>query len=223
MYIYRKILIFVILLAMLASACSNQASAPPTPTSPPPTPTSPPPTPTTPPPTPTMGPVDVVKAYEDAWNRHDVPGANAWLTEDVSFLVPSWGNMELKTRQDVQKVHEFYFAGPVEVHYTDCQTSADTVTCKMTFAEACSRAFGINVIPGVAVFTMLNDKIQTIKWDHTSDELNQFSAGWDKFTSWFEKTYSSEWTSITTDDNWLTKETGAILAKRCPEYGATLK
>jgi hypothetical protein len=182
-----------------------------------------PPTPTQVLPTPTMGPVDVVKAYEDAFNRHDVQGTMAWLTEDVSFLVPSWGNMELKTRQDVQKLHEFYLAGPIEVHYTDCQTSANTVTCKTTYAEACSRAFGINVVPGVAVFTMLNDKIQTIKWDLTSDESNQYSENFDKFFSWWEKTYPDEFKWSQTDDNWLTKENGAILAKRCQEYGATIK
>jgi hypothetical protein len=204
---YRKILIFVILLTMLASGCSKQAS--------------PPATPTSPPPTPTMGPVDVVKAYEDAWNRHDVPGAMAWLTEDVSFSQKDlW---ELTTQQDVQKGHEFFLALPVEVHYTDCQTSADTVTCKMTYADACTQAFGMNAAPGETVLTIVNNKIKMIKWTMDPAADAQYWANFDKFMSWFEKTYPDEYKWTQTDDNWLTKENGAILAKRFQEYGATLK
>jgi phospholipase/lecithinase/hemolysin len=57
---YRKILIFVILLTMLASGCSKQASPPPTPTIPPATSTTPPPTPTTP-------PITQIVAFGDDW------------------------------------------------------------------------------------------------------------------------------------------------------------
>jgi len=33
----------------------------------------------------TMSPVDVVKAYEDAFNRHDIPATLALFTEDVDL------------------------------------------------------------------------------------------------------------------------------------------
>ncbi|MGE5222451.1 MAG: hypothetical protein ACM3PY_08440, partial [Omnitrophica WOR_2 bacterium] len=94
------------------------------------------------------------------------------------------------------------------------------ITCKVTYAENCTRSSGINTVPGEAVFRINNGKIQTIKYDLTSDENTQFAAFFDKFTTWFSETYPNEWAKITTGDAWLTRETGTILGGRCKEYGA---
>jgi hypothetical protein len=193
-----KILVFVSLLAMLVSGCSTQAS---------------------PSPTPTMGPVDAIRAFEDAVNRHDVQGAIARLTEDVSFSEE--GNWEFTSRQDVQTSFEFTFALPIEVHYTDCQPPADTVSCKMTYADTCTRAYGMNPIPGDASFTIVKDKIKKIVWKLDAAAEQKMTDNSAKFGSWFEKTYPDEYKW--SDENWLTKENGILQNKRCQEYGATLK
>ena len=88
---YRKILIFVILLTMLASGCSNQTSPPATPTSPPPTPTSPPPTPTTP-------PITQIVAFGDDWADN--------------------GNSFRITKKDVEnKVPKADFIPPIDLYW----------------------------------------------------------------------------------------------------------
>ena len=92
---YRKILIFVILLVMLASGCSKQASPPPTPASPPPTDTATPnptatPQPTdTPFPTNTPEPIAHIVAF---WDSPSDNGASMRITKaDVENKVTDAG------------------------------------------------------------------------------------------------------------------------------------
>ena len=194
------------LIGVLLTGCTTLAPAP--------TPTT-----TLVPPTSSMSAVDVVKAYKTAFDRRDVSATMALLTDDVWLLESNDGGWAL-TREDVQAAHEFNFGVNTEVDYTDCQPSGNAVICKLNYSLECSRDFGIG-IHGNALFKILDGKIQTIWWDFNSTDMTKFWESWNKFDPWWKTTYPDEYTMA--NNNWMTKENGALLAKRCKEYAATKK
>ncbi len=187
---------------ILASACGPAATIQPTPT-------------------PKLSPVGVVQAYEDAYNRRDVPAMMALFAEDAGFVVTNWG-VDFHTLPEIQKYHEFYSSANSEIHYTDCQDSAATISCNQTLTEDCVRAFGVDPIPGKAVFTITDNKIQKLAWDPVPGGLDKYDLAWVKFTEWFGQTYPEEWASLTSGE-WLSMETGTTLSKRCSEFAEAQK
>jgi hypothetical protein len=177
----------------------------------------------TPPPTPTPGPLDIVKAYETAFNKHDLTNLMALQTETVVFRKPEWNEDHLSYDQ-VKHAYGFYFGANTEIHLSGCQAENGTVTCQIAYAEDCLRTSGSKEYTLNAVFTFEAGKIKSVVWNDPATDSKAFKD-WGKFEEdffgWYFKTYPDQYQVMI--NNFWQPENGPIFAQRCKEYGATLK
>jgi hypothetical protein len=215
MHVHRsRIIVFILVILaaglVLVSACS-------------------PATPKVPTPTPTMSPTDLVKAYEEAFNKHDNSATMALVTEDVVFKRPYDGDSYIN-KKIVQAWHGLLFGNNAEVHFTDCTNSADIVTCKLAYIEDCTRSYGMDAYHWDASFKIVGDKISKITWDHDNpDDYKQYVETSNKAFPWFQKSHPVEYGQFMQlvnkgmSDEGVTVERGNLQAKICKEYAASIK
>ena len=126
----------------------------------------------TPPAAMTSSELSLVMAYESAFNRHDLDGTMALLSENVSFFLTDW-NSQFLSRQETQNAHAYFIAINGEIQLTDCELSANTVLCKLIWADDCSRAAGMNGVDEEVIFTLNGDKIRKIAWQFKQIDAHQ--------------------------------------------------
>ncbi len=149
--------------------------------------------PKVPTPTPTLGPLDIVKAYEEAFNKHDIAATMALLTEEFTLRRPRDGDSYMG-KDSVQEFIENWFGSNGEVHFTDCTNSADKVTCKLAAEEDCTRSFGMDAYHWDASFKIVGDKIGEMTWDHDNpDDYKQYVGTVNKALAWFEESHPDEY------------------------------
>ncbi len=187
-------------LSILASACGP--AAPPAPTA-------------------TPSPVDLVKAYEDAFNRHDMEGVMGLLSENIKFHMSSYYSSNRDTMQSLLK--EVYFGFNSEIRHIDCTTSEYSVTCKSVFNADWVKAAEVNEQHfGKAVFTFHENKIGGIEYGlENADERAKFDNFFISFFEWFEKKYPDEYEKYANDH--LLPGFGQTVNMRIQEYAASLK
>lgn len=174
---------------------------------------------TQPPPTPTLNALDLVHAFETAQNNHDISKVMALFTDDAS-LIDIEGNV-LTLQEKIQKYIEYNEGINQEIHFTNCQVSGISVKCNYTSTDDCTKAFGLNPLPGTYYFILSNNKIKIITENRfwNSPEFIQAFEIYERFTAWFDKNYPDEWAAINvSDESWTTRETGYLLIKRCLEF-----
>ena len=203
-------------LSLLASACGP--AAPPVPTATP---------------APTAAPVraaastsdllDMVKTYEDAFNRQDLEGVMALLTNDVVFQLSSFHTS--RGKQDTQAlVGDFFFGMNSEFHHTDCTSSEDEVDCKAIAINDWNKAAGAmeGYHYNYSKFLFKEDKILKIMyWGDWPSDGNRLLAFNDKFLTWLDKTYpdiSQSWNTII-----FAPDGGQLASRLTQEFAATLK
>ena len=210
-------------LSFLVSACAPAATTAPTET---PLPTAIP-IPTKTPTamlalTQTPDPLDLVKAFEDAFNRHDLEATMGLMTVDMLFYWTDW--IQTTSREETQAlINEYFFGENSTFTHTDCSTAGDTVTCKAIMSNDFTKAAGVNDYHfDQADFTFRENKIRKIFYykDQVDDntKINEFASG---FFSWLEKNYPSEYGLYV--PNHLAPGSGRTLGMRELEYAATLK
>jgi hypothetical protein len=172
--------------------------------------------------TPTMSPVDLVKAYDDAYNHHDIVAVMGLMTEDVSLELGQ--HYYAWTRKETQAFLENYLFGlNSEVHHTDCSPSGDQVSCRAVFIDDWWLATGLTGYHfAIADFTLQENKIKKITYgnDQPSDLMTIINWS-DKFEEWLLKNYPSEYDKLNSD--LAASGEGQSISKRIKEYTATLK
>jgi hypothetical protein len=218
--------VFAILVLMagviLVSACNSATPVAPTPTLVPPTATAEAATPT-PKPTPTMGPVDLVKAYEDAFNRHDLTAAMGMLADNIIF---EWSHFYTAvTRKETQALLEnYYFGLNSKVQHTNCKVDGDQVFCKAIYSDdEFGQAAGLKGYHfGYADFTIQENKIRKITYGGDQAEDAKILDEWvNKFWPWLYTTYRSDSDLLLKDP--IPPGAGEILSRRAKEFAATLE
>jgi hypothetical protein len=177
-------------------------------------------------PTPTPGPLDAVKAYEKAFNAHDLSGLMALHADKVDFRKPEWGENHYGYEK-VKNAYGVYFAINTVIHLSGCQVEKDGVTCQLTFTEDITRAAGVTDYPLKAVFRFDGEKIKEVVWNDP-DVTSKANYVWNQyerdFLTWWHKTYPDEYVTMFQSLNafWVT-ENGPITENRLKEYIAQLK
>jgi len=174
-------------------------------------------------PTPTPDLVGQVKAFEDAFNRHDVDGATAMFADNAWYL----------GSYPTQQIHDnFVYSAAMntESHFSDCVQAQDTVARKSAInSDECTKLAGLQGVPDKdVVFTFQNGKISRVnsanvgsveydKMDGFYGAIIQWAVDNDK-TAELDKTgpAGSRFTI-------LSREAGEITVKLCQDYAATKK
>ena len=204
--IFTMILVFAVLIAgsILPGACAPAAPATPTVV-------------------PTLGPLDLVKAFETAFNQHDLEAAMGLMTEGVIYRWGGWGTSW--GYDDTQTFLKNWFFGlNSEVHFTDCTPDAMQVTCKSVYVTNWGTAAGLS--DGYhfdqSVFSFEDNKISKIEdgFDRT-EESAQISNFSNAFWSWLYKNYPDEYEKYINDT--IADGAGELYTKRTQEFAATLK
>jgi hypothetical protein len=204
--LFKLTIVVLTTVSLLAGGCS------------PATPTQPPPTATQPPATPTTGPLDLVKAYEEAFNRHDVEAVMALVSDNIWIDLVNWPSDQSHSRQESHDLLESWFALNVEFHHTDCKTTGSSVVgCKAVASLDCSKAAGMSGINFLAVtFDLHNSKIDQITLQMQPDDENTYSSFLNNMEQWANRVHPEEMKKVTVTNG----EMGAIYGGLCKEYAA---
>ncbi len=182
---------FILLLAAVLSACAPAAT--PTPVAPTPTPV--PPTPTVAPltPTPTVDLLGRVKAFQDAFNKHDIEGVLA-LFDDP----PLWSLEQFRalSKQAVRNQVEYYSQLHLHVEFSDCTQSDDWVSCKLTTTDDCDLARGYH---WDAKFGFGNDKIDSFNGVISSEDATAGKNRDNQMQSWAQQNLPAEAAKVYVD------------------------
>jgi hypothetical protein len=87
-------------------------------------------------------PLDVVKAYQHAYNSHDLGEVLPLLTEDATFQVP--GLFDLEGKRDIRLAAEYDFALHIHMTLDRFSTKRDTVFCELIEMNDWLEAAGID-------------------------------------------------------------------------------
>lgn len=206
---------------LVTGGCSPGAT--PSPTAIPPTSTSIPPTSTSIPPTPAPTPdlISLVKAYEDAFNAHDLEATVAMFTETAVFQ-GDW--IVAIFKGDIQAQHDYSFGLNQEIRNSECTIGNDAVTCKAVIKDDCVTAAGFDGANLSSIdYIFENRKIHKVTATFVSEELVAVNGFYMGMFGWgaMHRQEENRKLADSNGSNLYNRETGKIVAKLCQEYAAT--
>lgn len=176
-------------------------------------------------PTPTPDPVGQVKAFEDAYNRHDVDGALAMFAENAWYF-------QYFPNQQIRDYFAYSKAMSAESHFSDCAPAQDTVTCKSsTYSDTCTKLAGVRGMPDKnIVFTFKDGKISKVSSasEESAEAYNVYNF-YGAIIYWAvnnDKTAELDKTGPAGSDYRFTiynSEAGEATARLCQEYADSEK
>jgi hypothetical protein len=119
-------------------------------------------------------PVDLVKAYQGAYNSHDLDGLMSLFTDDAAFEVV--GQFVLKGKEDVRRVAEYDSALNIHMTISQFTTRGDTVWCHLAETNDWLKTAGIGEATYSAMFVIEDGLIKLIRGESTPEidkALNQ--------------------------------------------------
>ena len=203
---------FMVAILLVAGGCAPAATPSPTPL---------PPTPI--PPTSTPDPVNLVKAYEEAFNQKDMEALVPLFTEDIIFQGGDW--ITPLYEAEIRAQHGYVFTRNQTLQNTDCVLAKDTVTCQAVIQDDCITAGGLDGLHFSKIeYELVDGKIHQVTSLMASEDAQNF---WYflfiPFRRWVDKNYHEDVSIIFSGPDRLYKnpEAGQILSKLCKEYAAT--
>ncbi len=228
----RKLPIIGLVFTLIASACA--ASAPPTPTAVPPTLTPVPPTLTPVPPasTPTPGPLDLVRTFQDTFNKRDTEGFLALFVDN-----PFWGlGTSASSTKAVRNNVEYAFEINTRYELSECKLESGAVSCKLAATDDCKPS-GVDAYHYDVTFGFKGGKLSAFGGSLANlDEFNALptpTVGWldwarQNLPDDFAKYSDSEWakfrgTGDQASGKLSAREFGQVMARICQGYAEATK
>jgi hypothetical protein len=231
---YWMHLVGLVTVLSLVAGCGSAVPAPPSPT---PAATLPPaaPAPTTQPPaqSPTAAPsttpsadlLALIKAFQDAYNRHDADatiglfGRGACITLGLGPLCKSAGLEDL-LRYDA--------ALNSMLEFSDCSVEGGRVTCQAAQRNDCLAAAGVGETHYASIiFGFQDGKIARLDGTRTPEDAQRDLLFLYTMAGWAHRTRPAEWDKVgrndLLDDRYLpsvSNTTGAAMSALCKEYAA---
>lgn len=110
---------------------------------------------------------NLLKAYEEASNRHDVEGCTAMFTADGSIVL--MGDVFAGT-DAIRAAHEYDLASKTFVKFLNPQVDGNVVRCDFWNQHELGRAIGDGGVTGGAEFTFEGERIKTFNILPPSEE-----------------------------------------------------
>jgi hypothetical protein len=174
---------------------------------------------------PTAGLLAVVKAFEEAYNRHDVDATAGLFKDDGCIDWGGRGECGYWSRQQL-----FYDAAlHRELELSDCGVADGRVTCKGTQRDDCLEAGGLGETHfAPVVFTFEEGKILLVQAVKTPEDAQRDLLFLYALAGWAHQTRPAEWEKAgrgdLLDNLWyappFVDRTGAAMAALCKEYAS---
>ena len=135
--------------------------------------------------------MDLIKAYEKAYNNHDLEGLMSLYTEEVRFEVI--GSFVKYGKEEVRKLTEYDFAVNVHMDISDIRIDWDTVIFRLTESNDWFRLAGVDELvyePNKVVFK--DGLIKEIKSEITKDSAIALGKAWNDLMGWATKEKTKE-------------------------------
>jgi hypothetical protein len=166
--------------------------------------------------TPTTRPETLVKAYEDAFNQHDLAAVMDLLSEKVSINLVGWTD-QARSGQEARDLNGMWFAMNFEMHYSNCKTTGTMVYCNAVASVDCSKAAGMNGINfSNASFEINNNKIDQIVMQMQADDEKTYRSFLNHMEQWMNEVQPGELEKT----DIINQESGTIYSSLCREYAA---
>jgi hypothetical protein len=212
----RKVFIIGIVFLLIAGACAAPAA-----------------------PTPTPGPLDLVKTFQDTFNKGDPDGFLALFVDKPYWDVVGglWEQFGFaRSVKAVRNYLEFFFAIHQQITLSACKVENGSVSCKMTMKDDCMPP-GVDVIPLDIRFELKNDKVSSVVGKSGSPDQVAYDYYSSQIYTWAKQNlpddsakYNSEaeWTKFTaTGDQGGGKlsatEYGQVRHRLCTGYAKATK
>jgi hypothetical protein len=135
-------------------------------------------------------PLDVVKAYQHAYNSHDIGQLLPLIAEDATFQVP--GHFDLKGKNDVGLVAEYDFALHIHMTLDRFATRGDTVFCELVEMNDWLEAAGIDKAYYEGKFVIGNGLIRHIRGEATPETEKAFDQVLNPLLQWASRERSEQ-------------------------------
>ena len=191
---------------LIASACSPAAT----------------PSPTAIPATPTPDPIGLVKAYEEAFNRHDLDAVMALFADDAATQNVWFVGSSVISKPDISLQHDYSFGRNHTIQNSECSMDNDTVTCQAVTWDDCTKAAGLDGLHYKSVKYVFEDKkINKVTGTIVGDDYAAMGRFNSRLIYWTQANRSEELDKVI-DGEFLiiNREAGEILAKLCQEFAA---
>ncbi|MCI0398690.1 MAG: nuclear transport factor 2 family protein [Chloroflexi bacterium] len=134
--------------------------------------------------------VALLKAYEDASNRHDVGAAVSMFTEDG--CIEAQGKPYCDPAA-LRAAHEYDLASRTQITLSDFVVEGHTVTCHFVYCDELDRAVGLDGTHSRAVFTFENGRIRLFQSLPPAEaELQRHRQAKRPFRQWAQAHYPEE-------------------------------
>ncbi len=171
---------------------------------------------------------DTLKAYQDAYNRHDAEGVLALFADPLFF---SDGDMSYSAG-DKAKLRGYFghaFAIGSTITIKDCTLQGDAWQCSVSSRDDCMMAFAPSTATPVGVFephgalkaNISGGKIQRMSLALTPSDQKIFDQELPKFLAWIRANRPDDWSKL--DGAPYTQELGGIWSQVCKAYIAGRK
>ena len=220
---WLSLLVIANVCLMLVAGCAAAPQvAPPTP---PPTSTPLPPSPTPAPPTTTPGALpaavpEILKAFEDAYNRQDADAVLA-LFVDKGLTYIDTGLVYLYDKAKVRDYLESSFgSGSVVTAIKDCTAEGDTWRCMLLAHDDCYGAYGLIGDSHNELSVKLTDgKLQQLSTTAAADEMKLYNEAFPKFMAWAQTNRPDDWKMLN-DPKASPRAVGEAYSRVCKAYVA---
>ena len=206
---------------VVAAACAAPLQvAPATETSLPPTSTAAAPSPTaTPAPAAAQVP-DILKAYEDAYNRGDANAALALFVDDGLSLIDI-SFFEAYDKAALRNYLEGESAMGSQVAISDCTLEEEKWRCTLAAHDGCTRAFGVDEWHSDLTVKMKDGRVQVMILAPKPDENKVREDERIKFYQWMEANRHDDWVRLwgkNTSFVSLNRADGELWTEVCQAY-----
>ncbi|UCB51618.1 MAG: nuclear transport factor 2 family protein [Candidatus Zixiibacteriota bacterium] len=127
-------------------------------------------------------PLDVVKAYQHAYNSHDLGQLLPLIAEEATFQVP--GHFDLKGKNDIRLVAEYDFALNIQMTLDRLTARGDTVYCELVETNDWLEAAGIDEAYYKGKFVIGKGLIRHIRGEATRETQKAFQDVLNPLLEW---------------------------------------
>jgi len=142
--------------------------------------------------------MDLIKAYEKAYNEHDLEGVMSLYAEDVRF--EAIGSFVKAGKEEVRKLTEYDFAVNVQMDISNIKVVGDTIIFRLTESNDWFRLAGIDELvyePNKVVFK--DGLIKEIRSEITKESAMDFGKVWKDLKGWAKEEKVEELSELMPD------------------------